>query len=335
MPERPVSAVNTLWSRVNMEQEPYIPLIETAGRKRDGVHPSRLAYVLITPARNEKEYIEKTIHSMVAQTVLPARWVIVSDGSTDGTDEIVRKYAQAYGWMDFIRLPDHANRDFASKVYGFNAGYERVKAHPYDIIGNLDADLSFENDYFEYLLGQFARYPELGVAGTPFVEDSSAQYDYRFSNIAHVPGGCQLFRKQCFEDIGGYVPIKGGGVDWVAVTTARMKGWPTRTFTERTLFHHRRMGTGGGNVLSARFRLGREDYYLGGDPLWAVLRAFYQMQHKPYVLGGLLLLLGYVVSAARRLDRPVPAELIEYHRREQRQRLRRMFFKAAGAGRTS
>ena len=303
-------------------------LFEMTDRQGDGLEHSRPAYVVITPARNEELHIEKTIQSMIAQTVLPSAWVIVSDGSTDRTDEIVKRYVQKHPWIDFIRLPEHTNRDFASKVHGFNAGYERVKDVRYDVIGNLDADLSFEKDYFEYLLGQFSRFPELGVAGTPFVEDFSTTYDYRFASVAHVAGGCQLFRKQCFEAIGGYVPIKGGGVDWVAVTTARMKGWMTRTFTERTLFHHRKMGTGKGNVFSAKFRLGREDYYLGSDPLWAVLRAFYQMRYKPYVLGGACILLGYLLSAARRIERPVPAELVNFYRKEQRQRLGRMIARA-------
>jgi len=261
----------------------------------------------------------------------PDKWVIVSDGSTDRTDDIVKGYLPDHPWMEFIRLPERSDRNFASKVFVFNAGYERMKGGPYDIIGNLDADLSFEYDYFEYLLDQFAQRPELGVAGTPFIEDETTSYDYRFANIEHVPGGCQLFRRQCFEAIGGYVPIKGGGIDWVAVTTARMKGWKTQTFTGRTLFHHRKMGTGKGNVFSAKFRLGREDYYLGSDPLWAFLRAFYQMRYKPYILGGLFILLGYVTSTARRMERPVPAELVEFYRKEQRQRLRRMLSNAMGS----
>ena len=301
-------------------------------QKGGNIQPSRLAFAVITPARNEELYIEKTIQSMISQTALPRVWVIVSDGSTDRTDDIVKGYLSDHPWMEFIRLPERSERNFASKVFVFNAGYERVKNLHCDIIGNLDADLSFETDYFEYLLDQFARCPDLGVAGTPFIEDDTTSYDYRFANIEHVAGGCQLFRRQCFEAIGGYMPIKGGGIDWVAVTTARMKGWRTQTFTDRILFHHRKMGTGKGNVFSAKFRLGREDYYLGSDPLWAVLRAFYQMQYKPYVLGGLFLLLGYASSAAKRVQRPVPAELIAYHRKEQRQRLRRMLSKVTGSG---
>lgn len=288
------------------------------------------SYVLITPARNEEAFIEKTIASVVSQTILPAKWVIVSDGSTDRTDDIVRAYTSEHPWMKLIRMPGHSDRNFASKVFSFNAGYKEVRDTSYDIIGNLDADLSFEKDYFGYLLDQFAQDPQLGVAGTPFTEEAAGLYDYRFANIEHVSGGCQLFRRKCFEAIGGYLPIKGGGIDWVAVTTARMKGWKTRTFTDRVAFHHRKMGTGKGGVLAAKFRLGREDYYLGSHPLWAFLRALYQMRYRPYVLGGFFILLGYAVSAARGIDRPVPAELVTFYRGEQMERLRDMLAKAIG-----
>src|SRR5256885_513824 len=137
-----------------------------------------LSYVLITPARNEAALIGGTIRSIINQSVRPFRWIIVSDGSTDGTDEIVRRYV--------------------------------------------------------------TEHPRLGVAGTPFVEDSNHPgthtYDHAFANLEHVSGACQLFRRQCFEEVGGYVPVRGGAIDWIAVTTARMKGWDTRTFTEQVCF---------------------------------------------------------------------------------------------------
>jgi biofilm PGA synthesis N-glycosyltransferase PgaC len=281
-----------------------------------------LSYTLITPARNEEAYIEHTIQSVVSQTVLPVKWVIVSDGSTDRTDEIVKDYLPANPWMQLIRMPERRERHFAAKVHAFNAGYEDVKSVGYDIIGNLDADLSFDADYIEFLLDKFSRDPILGVAGTPFIEEASQPYDYRFTNIEHVSGACQLFRRECFEAIGGYMPIKGGGIDWVAVTTARMKGWETRTFTEKTIFHHRAMGTGKGNVLMARFRLGKEDYYEGSHPLWELFRAAYQMKFSPIILGGLFILSGYIAAFLQRMERPVSPELISFYRREQIQRLK-------------
>jgi poly-beta-1,6-N-acetyl-D-glucosamine synthase len=285
---------------------------------------ANLSYVLITPARNEAAHIEKTIQSVTGQTVLPKRWIVVSDGSTDSTDDIVRKYLNDRPWMELLRMPEHRDRQFAAKVQAFNAGYRKIQDLQYEIIGNLDADISFDSDYFEFLLSRFENDQILGVAGTPFVEDGK-HYDYRFTNIEHVSGACQLFRRRCFEEIGGYLPIKGGGIDWTAVTTARMKGWKTRTFTEKVCYHHRPIGTGSSNSLGAWFRHGRKDYFLGGHPLWQVFRAFYQTKNKPYLLGGFLLFVGYAWAGICRRERPVSPELMAFHRKEQMKRLKEFF----------
>src|ERR1041385_3274513 len=127
-------------------------------------------YVLITPARNEAQFIERTIQCVISQTVPPLRWVIVSDGSTDGTDEIVAKYLAANPWIELIRMPERSERHFAGKVNAFNAGYARVAGLKYDAIASLDADITFENEYFAFLLEKFSEDPGLGVVGTPFKE---------------------------------------------------------------------------------------------------------------------------------------------------------------------
>lgn len=282
-------------------------------------------YVIITPARNEAAFIGMTLQSVVAQTVLPLKWVIVSDGSTDGTDEIVKKYVDTYDWIELVRMPERTERNFAGKVYSFNVGLERVKDINYDIICNVDADISFSPDHFEFLMGKFADDPLLGVAGTAFIENSTVAYNYNIVNIEHVSGQCQLFRRKCFAEIGGYQPIKGGGVDWTAVTTARMKGWKTRTFTEHAFVHHRKMGTGTGSVLSSRFRFGKQDYYLGGHPLWEIFRCLYQMQSRPYLIGGVVLYMGYLWGCLSGIDRPISQELVEFRRKEQMQRLKMLF----------
>jgi poly-beta-1,6-N-acetyl-D-glucosamine synthase len=282
-----------------------------------------LKYALITPARNEEAFIGQTIQSVLSQTVLPLRWIIVSDGSTDCTDRIVGEYVKDKPWLELIRMPEHRDRTFAAKAHCFNAAYERLDGVPYDIIGNLDADISFEPDYFAYLLGKFAANPKLGVAGTPFVE-GSVQYDYRVTNIEHVSGACQLFRRECFEQIGGYVPIRAGGIDWIAVTTARMKGWQTRTFTEMTCLHHRKMGTGTASGIQTPFRHGMKDYYLGGHPLWQLFRSAYQATRKPYLIGGVMLLAGFGWAALKGVEKPVSKELTAFHQMEQMQRLKRV-----------
>jgi biofilm PGA synthesis N-glycosyltransferase PgaC len=280
-----------------------------------------MTYVMITPARNEAGSIERTIRSMIAQTLKPTRWVIVSDGSTDGTDEIVLKYCARHDWIKLMRMPERRERDFAGKAGAFQAGYAAMKDLPFDLIGNLDADLSFDEDFFAFIVGKFTDYPRLGIGGAPFREDNKT-YDFRFSSVDHVSGACQVFRRECFEDIGGYTPIKGGGIDVVAVLTARMRGWQTRTFTEKVYVHHRKMGTAKYSVMKARFQDGRKDYALGAHPVWVVFRAIYQMSKRPLVVGGWALIFGYIYSQIKRAPRPVSQEMIRFRREDQMCRLR-------------
>jgi len=279
-------------------------------------------FVLITPARNEAQFIELTLKSVVAQTVRPAKWIIVSDGSTDGTDDIVNKYAAEHPWIELVRMPERRERHFAGKVHAFNAGYARVRDLQCEMVGSLDGDISFDEDYFSFLLQMLAEDPELGLVGTPFKGSSSPTYDYRFVSIEHVSGACQLFRRECFEEIGGYVPVKGGGVDHIAVIAARMKGWKTRTFTEKVCLHHRGIGTAERGTLMARFRTGAQDYALGGHPIWELFRTVYQMTKRPFAVGGLVLGAGYVWAMIRREEKPISCEMVAFRRREQMRRLR-------------
>ena len=281
-----------------------------------------MKFVLITPARNEEAFIEKTLASMLKQTVLPERWVIVDDGSTDNTAAIVASFADGISWIELLRREQRADRNFAGKVYAFKAGLERVQSIDFEIIGNLDADVSFDADYLDFLIRKFAEDPRLGVAGTPFTENSG--YDSTrdsFEGENHVPGGCQLFRRRCFEEIGGYVPNRVGGIDWVAVTTARMRGWKTRSFPEKRFHHYRSLGTAERSVLGSLFSYGEKDYYLGGSPVWQIFRVAYRMGKRPVIIGGLALLFGYCWAALRRIKRPVSRELMRFHRREQMRKL--------------
>ena len=283
-------------------------------------------YVLITPARNEAQFIRLTLESMVRQTFRPLRWIIVSDGSKDGTDDIVQAYAANNSWIELLRMPERAERHFAGKVYAFNAGYAKAKVLNPDVVGNLDADVSLEPEHFHFLLSKFDEDPELGVVGAPFRE-GSWQYDYRFSNIQNVWGGCQLFRRECFEAIGGYTPVKAGGIDHIAVVSARMRGWKTRTFTEKVCIHHRRMNTAEKGALKAKFKLGAKDYSFGNHPVWELCRALYQMKNPPFVLGGLALGAGYFGSLIRGAEISVSADLVTFTRQEQLQRLKNVIGK--------
>jgi biofilm PGA synthesis N-glycosyltransferase PgaC len=252
------------------------------------------------------------------------KWVIVSDGSTDGTDDIVRRYMSDHPWIELLRMPERKDRNFAGKAYAFNAGYDQVKGVAFDILGNLDADVSFEPDHFQGLVAKFNEDPRLGVVGAPFRE-GNYQYDYRFTSTDNVWGGCQLFRRECLEAIGGYSPQKGGGVDLVAVVTAQMKGWQTRTFTERVCVHHRIMNTAMNKGLKLKFKWGQSDYRLGSHPVWQLFRCIYQMTKPPYIAGGLTILAGYYSALVTRRPRSVSPEFAEFRGKEQMRRLKEFF----------
>jgi glycosyltransferase involved in cell wall biosynthesis len=284
-----------------------------------------MKYVLVTSARNEGKLIDATIRSVVAQTNLPDRWVIVDDGSTDNTAERVRSYLKRYPWIELVCRASRADRSFAGKADAVNEAIKSVQGLRFDIVGNLDADVTFPPDYMALLIEKFAADPELGVAGTPFTEEGYDSTRDSFEGENYVAGPCQLFRFSCFQEIGGYVPNKAGGVDWIAVMTARMRGWKVRSFAERRFHHHRTMGTAEKGKLSALFAYGQKDYYLGGSPVWQVFRVTYRMVKKPYVAGALALLSGYCWAALRRVKRPVSDELMHFHRREQMKKLGALF----------
>ena len=281
-----------------------------------------LTYVLISAARNEEAFLENTLKSVVAQTILPLRWVIVSDGSTDQTEAIIAKYCARYSWITLVTRPPREVRDFSGKVLAFNAGFDTIKQLDFDIVGSLDADLSFVPDYFEFLLAKFAGDPQLGVAGCPFSE-KGLTYDYAFSSLEHVSGACQMFRRECFHQIGGYRPLKGGGIDVVAVLMARMQGWRTRTFPERVCVHHRPMGSANdATKFGANYKLGQRAYRLGFHPVWQLCRSVYQMTRPPYVAGGVALGAGYFWAMLSGSERAVPPEVAAFQGRDQMRRLR-------------
>jgi biofilm PGA synthesis N-glycosyltransferase PgaC len=290
-------------------------------------------YVLVTPARNEEAFIGKTLESVTRQTILPERWVVVDDGSTDRTAEIVEEYGRRYPWIDLLRRPRRAERTFAGKARAFQAGFEQLQDLQFEIVGNLDADISFEPDYFAFLLGKFAHYPRLGVTGTAMREPGYQALKDSFFNEQDVFGACQLFRVDCFKEVGGYTPIKWGGIDWVAVRTARLKGWQTRSFPEKVFIHYRPMGSAAGGTWRARFDYGRKDYFLGNHPLWEVFRVTYQLTRRPYLIGGLILLGGYLYALGSNMQRPIEPELLRFHRTEQLARLRDLFAGVLRTGR--
>ena len=281
-----------------------------------------MKYILITSARNEEAFVTRTLDSVTTQTQLPERWVVVDDGSSDRTAEIVAGYARQFPWITLIRNPKREGRNFAAKANAVNAALAQVQGTTFDVLGNLDADVSFAPDYMEFLMGKFSADPRLGVAGTPFTQDGG--YDSTrdsFEGENFVAGPIQLFRRDCFREVGGYVASPAGGVDWIAVMTARMKGWTARSFAEKRFHHYRSMGTAEKSPVAALFAYGQKDYYLGGSPVWQLFRVTYRLAKKPYLVGGLALLSGYVWAAVKRVQRPISPELVRHNRAEQMKKL--------------
>ena len=181
---------------------------------------------------------------------------------------------------------------------------------------------SFEEDYLAFLLSKFAEDPRLGVAGTPYREEK-AIHDDRFKSPSHVSGACQMFRRKCFEEIGGFPPIKTGGIDLIALLSAQAKGWETRRFEEKVCFHHRNVGSGEyAGVLRRLLNRGKKDYLLGSDPAFEIFRSAYQMKNSPFVVGGALMLAGYFWAMVCGVQRTMPEELIQLRRNDQMQRLK-------------
>lgn len=279
-------------------------------------------YVLVTAARNEEAYIERTIKSVLDQTVRPLKYVVVDDGSTDRTDEIGQRYAAEHDFIEYLHLSSNTERDFACQVYGQHAGVECLKDLEYDFVGMLDADISFEPDYYERLLKEFQQNPRLGLAGGQLYDLNQGKWHQQKVNLSlNVSGPVQMFRRQCFEDIGGYIPMAKGGQDAVAEVMTRQHGWEVATFPDLKVLHYRPTGTEGLSVFSARFRDGSSDYLMGYHPLFETAKCLQRFFEKPYLIGGMSRLSGYCWSWLRGEERTVSREYIKYLRREQIQRI--------------
>lgn len=282
---------------------------------------STCTYVLLTSAYNEESNIEGTIKSVLDQSLQPMFWVIVSDGSTDRTDEIIKTYAMQHSFIRFLRVTRNPGRSFGSKVRALNAGCKLLGGVGYDFIGNLDADVSVEPTYFESLISQFQARPKLGIAGGFVLEEKDGMFRNRRINRSYaVAHAAQMVRRECYEMIGGYRELEFGGEDWHAQTCARMKGWEAESFPQLSIFHHRHTGEGD-NLLRHRFRQGRMDYSLGCDPLFQAIKSMESIPEKPLLLGGIARIAGFIWSYIARDTRPVSHDFLSFLREEQREKI--------------
>ncbi len=284
---------------------------------------SRKNYALVTAAYNEEAFIEKPLWSVVSQTVLPLKWIIVSDGSADRTDEIVQAYAEKYRFIQLHRIKEEHPRNFAAQVNAINAGFALLKNLDYDFIGNLDADISLECSYFACLLEKFEKDPGLGLGGGYIYEGRNGEFRCRRLNSAtSVPHAIQLFRRECLEALGGgYTPLPYGGPDWHAEVSLRMRGWRVQCFPELKVFHHRPTGSAGG-LLSNWYRMGLMDYSIGTHPLFELFRLGRRLLAKPVVIGALVRLVGFGWAYCTGKQRCVSGEFIKFLRREEVERVR-------------
>lgn len=273
-------------------------------------------YLLITPCRDEEQHAERSIESVLAQTVRPARWVIVDDGSSDRTPEILRHYAQQEPWIQIVRREDRGRRSVGPGVIdAFYAGYEVAEPAAYDYLCKLDIDLDLPPRYFELLLERLAADPRLGTcSGKPY---------YAVPGGELVPEGCgdelsvgmtKLYRRTCFEEIGGFVRhVMWDGID---CHRARMLGWTARSYDEPELrFEHLRpMGSSQRGILTGRFRHGQGQYFMGTGLPYMSASAIYRLAFRPWIVGGAAMWAGYVASLLRRAPQLPDRELREFIR---------------------
>jgi len=279
-------------------------------------------YVIITPVRDEAEYLQKTIDSLASQTVPPSKWIIVNDGSKDATAEIAQRAADQHPWIEVVHRADRGRRAVGPGVIeAFYDGYARLQGFDYDYICKIDGDISFGRTYFERLLSLFDGDSQLGSAsGKCYCPWGGRLVEERIHDEM-VLGGLKCYRRQCFDQIGGLVrEVMWDGIDF---HRARMCGWRTRSFRdfELRIIHYRQMGSSQRSIIHGRLRWGFGQYFMGTHPLFILASGFYRMRERPFVIGGLCIILGYVLAWWRRAPR---YQDMEFRKELHRWQLRRL-----------
>lgn len=278
-----------------------------------------LKYVIVSPVRNEGKHIRHTLESVTRQTVKPAEWIVVDDGSGDDTPEIVREYARTFPW---IRLVERTDRGYAEPGRGvieaFYAGYERIEHRDFDFIVKLDGDLTFGEKYFESLFERFRETPHLGMAsGVCYIHSNGGLERERHPDF-HVRGPSKVYRRKCWEQIGGLV--KHLGWDTIDEIKAQYHGWETRSYNELQVIHHKVTGKNTG-VFKWAVKLGQSDHYCGYHPLFLLAKGVRRLLFPPYVLGGVGILWGYFRNYFRTAEQFPEKDIVRFLRNEQMKRL--------------
>jgi glycosyltransferase involved in cell wall biosynthesis len=274
--------------------------------------------LIVTPCRDEAAYARRTLDSMVAQTLRPTRWVIVDDGSSDETPQILAEYAAKHPWIEVVRREDRGRRSVGPGVIdAFYAGYERSQPERYEFICKLDLDLELPPRYFELLLARMRAEPRLGTcSGKPYFSARGKLVSEGCGDEMSV-GMTKLYRRACFEEIGGFHrEVMWDGID---CHRCRQLGWLACSWDEPELrFEHLRpMGSSHKGILTGRMRHGAGQYFMGTGPLFMGASAAFRMLHRPFVVGGLTMLWGWLDAALRGAQRLDDAALVNFIRRFQ------------------
>jgi biofilm PGA synthesis N-glycosyltransferase PgaC len=290
--------------------------------------PRIIPLVIIAPVRDEADLIRITLDSVVAQTCRPVEWVIVDDGSRDNTADIVRSYAEKYDFIRLVQRPDRGFRKVGGGVVAaFKYGMTQILHQDYRYIAKLDGDMSFGPHYLERMFEQFDKDQKLAaVSGKVFREENGERIE-EYIIDEHVAGQFKLYRRDAFEEIGGFVEeVLWDGID---IHTARMKGWKTLSFYQEDalLMHHRLMGSSDKNVYRGRLRWGRGIWFMGYHPLYALASSIFRMREKPFIIGGILIMSGYIWAAIKGVPRYDNPEFRSYLQQWQMAQLKAVFFK--------
>jgi glycosyltransferase involved in cell wall biosynthesis len=284
--------------------------------------PPVVPLAIISPVRDEAQYVRKTLDAMVAQTVQPEEWLFVDDGSNDDTRAIIESYATDHRW---IRVVSRDNRGFrqlgAGVIAAFDFGRDRLRNQDYEYIAKLDGDMSFPPRYLEIMLNTLQSDPKLAAVSGKVFRPESQGYTEEFMIDEMVAGQFKLYKRAAFDDIGGFTQtILWDGID---IHRCRMKGYKTRSFhdPEARLVHHRLMGSSDANVYKGRMRLGRGIWFMGYHPLYAIASGLFRAHERPYVIGGLIIIASYFYAAIRREPRFDDREFIRELQRWQLEQL--------------
>jgi biofilm PGA synthesis N-glycosyltransferase PgaC len=278
-----------------------------------------IKYVVITPVRDEEVHIQSTIQSMINQRVLPEEWVIVDDGSKDGTGRIIDDYASRYPWIKAVHRPDRGFRKAGGGVVdAFNDGYRALTCSDWDFMTKFDGDLAFEPDYFEKCFDEFYRDEKLGVGGGVICYVVEGKKRFEEAPAFHVRGATKIYRKACWVGIGGFLAAPGW--DTMDEVKANSLGWTTRSFPQLHLIHHRDTGSADG-LWPTLVKYGRANYICGYHPLFMLTKCIVRFFRKPYVVGSIGLMYGFVSGYLTNVPQVDDRAAVAYLRRQQMSRL--------------